>query len=302
MDVIDFENAMGAVIIFIIVTSAIPNILIIVALSRNYHQRKYRDYVLLSACSCDLIRMLISGSLIANGLLKHRFESSYEICVLEACSIRFFEFSSICHIIVLALDRYLCSMKQKYALELYLRKSYVPLSLCSIYLYAFAWALLPVLGLGKYGLQGGNVKCGLISSEDGYSKIYMGLVLLLMYLFPTAFATFVAAKIIKRVKSNKISCTSKTSRVTAISGEFAFVTEDKEQSFLVLATTITFVITWLPYDLSLTGEIFSESTANEYVEVTTTVIGQFSALIMPLVYLIFYKDLRRTVKKMTLNN
>ncbi|XP_057316762.1 parapinopsin-like [Hydractinia symbiolongicarpus] len=298
----EFETAMLIVIVVLIVFATIFNLFIITALTRSYHRRKYRDYILISAAFCDLTRILLVGSLEVRGLADQELSHGRVACILEAFFMRFFEFSSICHIFALAIDRYLCSIKQNYALVLYTKTLYIPLSLLLIYGYAFLWSVLPVFGLGRYDKQSGNIQCGLVPYKNSLGKIYMTLVLTFVFVLPISIICITALKIMKHIRTNfnsRVSCASRAS--TKSISQVDYITEDIVQVRLVIATTITFVLTWLPYDLTLAHEIYTGESANEYVEVTMTVIGQTSALIMPLIYIVLYKDLRRTIRTMRNN-
>ena len=167
-----FETSMAVVMIIIVILAIILNFLFLIGLTRRYHERRLRDYVLLSMSISDSIRILFSGTLEITGLLRHQIYYNHTACKATAFITEFLEFVAMGHLLLLVIDRYLCICKSDVALKLYGSSIYCCVYIISIYFYSCTWAVLPFFGLGEYGTQSGGVQCGLLTLSNEKSNIH----------------------------------------------------------------------------------------------------------------------------------
>ena len=291
-----FETSMAVVMIIIVILAIIFNFLVLIGLTRRYHEKRLRDYVLLSMSISDSIRILFSGTLEITGLLRHQIYYNHTACKATAFITEFLEFVAMGHLLLLVIDRYLCICKSDVALKLYASSLYCCVYIISIYFYACTWAVLPFLGLGEYGTQSGGVQCGLLTLSNEKSKINICLILVFVFIIPVIVMLFCVNKILRKIqRMNKVT----TKRVSTVRAPTLAI-QDKHQARFIIAIYLIFTISWLPYYITLAEEIF-QGNSNEYAEVTTICMGHSTAFTLPMLHIFFYTELRKTLKQLALS-
>lgn len=291
----DFETGIAVAFIVIVVSAVVLNTMVIFALLNPIHKRRLRDKLILSMSCCDLVRIVITGPLEIRGLLNHRFDEEGNICKVLSFSMYFCEYSSVAHLTLIVLDRYICTTKPYLALKLYLDPNTAIKQLVFAYSFGLFWAILPLVGVGRYGFQIPYVQCGLEPLHNTATKTYITLILICVITLSLLIAFICIHKIWKKLKSLDNNMTEvQTNQAQEMMN---YIKEDKKQLQMVLSLTIMFACTWLVYDVGLFEEIYTTNERNEYLEVTTTCIGQSSAMIAPLLCLCFYKNIRVTLRR-----
>ena len=244
---------------------------------------------------CDLLRISLTGPMEIRGLMRQGVTEDEDLCIGISFLLYMFEFASICHLLLIVLDRYICTCKPTLALKLYLKPTTIYQAIVVSYLYGQFWAVLPLLGLGKYGFQIEQLQCGLKPLHDAQSKIYIALLLLIGYLVPIGATIICFSKVWKETYSAVKPSASVNQREPKHKKDLRqYFSRDRKQMHLILALILTFIFTWFVYDLTMFEEIYIAQEANAYAEIVTTFIGQSSALITPLVILTFNSDLHKT--------
>ena len=292
----EFDIVLSYFYLCLMIISSLVNISLLLVLISPFHQRRYRDYVLISLCLADLVRILFSGSEEFKGLSNHGkvFKDHNSECQAVALVAEVFEIVSICHMLLLVLDRYLCACQPRVALKMYGRRRYVFASIFNVYFYAIFWSVLPFFGLGQYGLQANMVQCGLRTTNvQATDKIYITLLLIAIFVIPLVFIILFAYKISTKIKEKSILQKNFPNQNEIL----CYIKQDADQIKLIVAVTVVFLLTWLPYDIILAKEIYTEevSESSIYAELVTGFLGHSSALLMPLTYILFYKDLQDTI-------
>lgn len=292
----DFETAVAIIFIFIVLSSVILNLLVIIALLRPNHMKRLRDKIIISMSFCDLTRIILTGPLEIRGLLSHRFNENGHTCKVFSFFMYFCEYTSIAHLLLIILDRYMCTCKPNIALQMYLDANTFYKEVAAAYSFGLFWAMLPVFGLGTYGFQIRHVQCGLVPLHDVRTKIYITFILVCVNIFSLVIAVACIYKIWKKLKLVEQKTTIR--RISQEQEMSNYIAQDKNQLKMVLGLTIMFACTWFVYDVALFQEIYSSNARNEYLEVTTTCIGQSSAMIAPILCLCFYKEVQLAVKQL----
>lgn len=292
----EFDIVLSYFYLGLIITASVIIMSLILVLISPFHQRRYRDYVLISLCLADLVRILFSGSEEFKGLSNHGkvFKDNNSECQAVALVAEVFEIVSICHTLLLVLDRYLCACEPRMALKMYGQRRYVFASIFNVYFYAIFWSVLPLFGLGQYGLQANKVQCGLRTTKvQATDKVYITLLLIVIFVIPLVFILFFVYKISTKIKEKSALQKNFPNQNELLS----YIKQDTDHIKLVAAVTVVFLLTWLPYDITLAKEIYTEkvSEASIYAELVTGFLAHSSALLMALMYILFYKDLQDTI-------
>lgn len=292
----DFETGIAVVFIFIVFFSIVFNVLVISALLLPKYKLRFRDKLIVSMSFCDLTRIVITGPLEIRGLLNHRFGENGEVCKVISFFMYFCEYSSIAHLTLLVIDRYICTCQPHVALKIYMNHSIIYIEIVGAYCFGLFWALLPIMGLGRYGFQIPLVQCGLEPLHDVKTKAYITLILVCVNILSLVVAFTCIYKIWKKIKQTDQEITEFNGSAQA-KEMLTYIQQDKQQLNMVLGLTFMFVCTWLVYDVGLFEEIYTTNARNEYLEVSTTCIGQSSAVIAPILCMLFYNEIRVTLKR-----
>jgi len=300
-----FEEKFSAFYITLLILSVFFNGTCLLGLTRKHHQRRFRDHLFISMAICDLLRICLTAPMEIRGLLQHSLEGEENACKPIAFFMYMFEFTSISHLFMIVIDRYICTCKPTLALKLYLDRSTIFKAIAYSYIFGIIWALLPLIGVGQYGFQIHNIQCGLKPLHDVQSKVYITLVLLFIYVIPFSIALFCFYKVWKKTKSQSADIVTLDNNNHSNSERkelYDYFIKDQKQLKLILALLLTFVFTWFLYDLTLFEEIYVDKPADPYLEIISTFIGQSSAVAVPLVILCLYSDLRQTLARMVMGN
>ncbi|XP_066913485.1 melanopsin-A-like [Clytia hemisphaerica] len=292
----NFSEVFAALYIFLMIASITGNLVCLFGLTRKYHKRRFRDHFFISMVICDLLRISLTGPMEIRGLMQQQVTDE-SFCIGFSFIMSLFEFTSISHLLLVVMDRYICVCKPTLALKLYLQPTTIYKAILLSYLYGLFWSVLPLFGLGEFGFQIGELQCGLKPKHDIASKVYILLVLLIAYIVPVGITIWCFFHVWKRTKTNNNGVVTVSDESQDQKDLRKYFSSDRKQFQLILALILTFIFTWFVYDLTMFEEIYIAQEANAYAEIVTTFIGQSSALITPLAILAFYTDLQKTFMK-----
>ena len=221
-----FEEVFAVLFIISMLVSITINSLCLLGMTRRYHRRRFRDYLFISLTICDILRVVFTTPFEVRGLLNHSLSGEEFICKPISFFFYMLEFTSISHILLVVVDRYICLCRPTQALNLYLKPKRIYQAILLSYLNGCFWAFLPLVGVGSYGFQIHEIQCGLKPLHDIQSKVYICLVLILANGVPITISCVCVFLIKKKVntkigkvgvnnnnkiKNNKISTTSTNS-------------------------------------------------------------------------------------------
>ena len=296
-----FEEKFAAFYIALLVFAVFLNGVCLIGLTRKHHKRRFRDHLFISMSICDLLRICLTAPMEIRGLLQHSLVGEESACRPIAFFMYMFEFTSISHLFLIVGDRYICTCKPTLALELYLNHSTIYKAMAYSYSIGVFWAVLPLIGIGQYGFQIHNIQCGLKPLHDAKSKVYITFLLIFLYLIPFSVALFCYYKVWKKTKSQAADIVTVDNNNEDGKELYEYFVKDHKQLKLILALLLTFVFTWFLYDVTMFEEIYVDGEANAYLEIVSTFIGQSSAVIVPLVMLCLYTDLRKSLARMVID-
>ena len=326
-----FEEAFAVFFILSMMFSITINSLCLLGMTRRYHRRRFRDYLFISLTICDLFRVVFTTPFEVRGLFNHSLTGEEFVCKPISFFFYMLEFTSISHILLVVIDRYICMCRPTQALTLYLKPERIYQAISLSYLNGCFWALLPLVGLGTYGFQIHEIQCGLKPLHDVQSKVYICLVLVLANGVPITISCVCLLQIKRKVdaqignrnnnnkyKNNKISIATTNNNNNNNNGNsnennnnkrnrkeskgrkdlLMYFAKDQKQVQMILALILTFVMTWFVYDVILFEEIFFADEPNPYLEVVSNFVAHSSALFTPLIIFYYNPDLQHTFYRM----
>lgn len=310
----EFKKTFAVLFVVLMFLSIVVNVVCLMGLTRSYHKRRFRDYLFVSLNVCDILRVSLSTPLEVRGLLKHSSVETDEehLCKPISFFIYMLEFTSIAHILIIVIDRYVCVCQPTIALKIYLKRNRIYQAILLTYVNGFFWAVLPLLGLGSYGFQIDEIQCGLKALHDTNTKVYISLVLVLANGLPimSSFACLFRIKKKFNQTSANIRVSKKSTTIETdenMNGETSnnrgqkellrYFSQDQRQFQMVLTLILVFIVTWFLYDVILFEEIFFADKPNVYLEILSNFVAHSSALVNPIIILYFCSDLRITLLK-----
>ena len=284
------------------------NALCLFGMSRSYHKRRFRDYLLISLTVCDILRVSFTTPFEVRGLLNRSLSGEENVCKPISFFMYMLEFTSIAHVTVMVLDRYICMCRPTQALNIYLKPKRIGQAILLSYLNGCFWAFLPLIGLGSYGFQIHEIQCGLKPLHDIKSKAYISLVLFLANGLPITISFACLLQIKKKLNANidsvGISNNNNNNNISNSNSSLErkdrkdlliYFAKDRKQVQMILALIVSFIMTWFVYHTILFKEMFFADQPNVYLGVVSNFIAHSSALVTPIIILYFNPDLQRTL-------
>nr|AGJ70280.1 rhabdomeric opsin [Terebratalia transversa] len=226
-------------------------------------------------------------------------------CQLYAFLGSLFGITSINTMALMAIERYLTIKTNLYLMHSgTFKRNLVFVAIA--WLWALLIALMPVLGWGRYVLEGFQTTCSfdyLTKSANNLS--YIMFLMILGFCTPLACITTSYAAIFKKVFSNyKVLTQAATSNGCGAglrSGreieEKAYRTELKiiKTAFVV---TLAFLLSWLPYTIvAMLGLTRYDYLISPYVSQIPVMVAKTSAIYNPIIHVFLYPKLRKALMK-----
>nr|BAF95838.1 opsin [Cladonema radiatum]BAF95839.1 opsin [Cladonema radiatum] len=284
----------GPVILVFIVGSVFLNLLVIVGMLKKPNIA-LRDLILVSLAISDFIETVF-GSL-WEAYAKYIDSSSLFLCKMAGFGITFTALTSISHLAALAIERYLSMVHALKTYEFFADKKKAIIFIIPAWTYGTFWGGVPLLGWGGYFREPIHTfRCAvLMTSKSFLSMSYNYCLLAFCYLLPISIISICCYKVQRELKNM-------TERSEAIAGSSSAITEstkkaEKQHFLMICIVLVAFFIAWTPYAFTACWFAFFDNPPDELVTYSAT-FAKFSVVSNPIVYVIFYKDFRQTVKKM----
>ncbi|XP_053593410.1 blue-sensitive opsin [Microplitis demolitor] len=226
----------------------------------------------------------------------HGWYWSYDTCIWYAWFMSTLGLSSIGHLTVMAIERWLMIIKPMYLLSI--KASWI--LAVSVWIYAFCLSLPPLVGWGKYGFEAANLSCSVlweINDPSNHNDTYIAFLFFFGFIVPVVIIITAYIGIIRRLKK------SENFRAKSVGKRERRVT-------IMVALMITgFMVAWTPYAMfALAAQYFSFKLTG-LVSVIPSVLAKSSICYNPIIYVglnpQFHKALRdifrtRGIRKVTM--
>ena len=220
-------------------------------------------------------------------------QSNWMLCEATSAIICFFSFSMINHITALTVERLLRFLNPNLSNKISEKKHII---IIMIYAVSTFWAAAPLVGWTEYAKFIALPNCQ-VKKSDGFSKFYMGSVVILEFLTPVA---------IMVVSWGQLRSHFKTSIRTIMKYQLSIVLARKAQvkkfDKMTIQMAALFFITWFPYAMSMILYSALDIKPSFTILLTVALIAKACALINPLIYAYYYCSKYFTFQQIFENN
>jgi len=281
-------------IVLIISLSFFLNTLVIIVMLKKATPTSIRDIIIISLACGDIFESLVGYS---THLFKiaNNGEGGMIACKLVDFAITFSSTSSIYHLVALTVERY-CSILYTLSAHQFLNKStHAMYFLVPAWLQGLFWASSPLFGWGGHEREYREpYSCSVVSvNKSEFSMGYAYGRIVSNYFIPIAIISFFCITVQRQIK--RMSCTS-----LKVAGKDSNVTHcaqkaEKQHFIMVVVIVAAFFIAWSPYTMCMIWLAVYQNIPVQLIA-SAAFFAKLSVLTNPIIYSIFYKEFRTTVK------
>ncbi|KAI4802230.1 hypothetical protein KUCAC02_020082 [Chaenocephalus aceratus] len=282
----------GCYLLVIAVLSIVGNLLILIMAVKRSSRMKPPELLSVNLAVTDLGAAVAMYPLSVAAAWNHHWLGGDALCLYYALAGFFFGVASIMNLTIMAIVRFVVSLNLSPNEKIGWRK--VKILCLWVWLYGLIWALLPVLGWGRYGPEPFGLSCSLAWGQmkhEGFTfvvslftfNLVLPSIIILCCYFGIAIKLFFTYK--KSISNiNRVPKNIKLHR-----------------RLLVIAVLVSFgfIVCWTPYAIVSMWSILGDSSnIPPEVSLLPCMFAKSSTVYNPLIYYIFSKSFRREVKQL----
>ena len=268
-------------------------------LSIFYHIRDKidaKDILLVSLAISDLLQSIFGYPLEIVTAPKGKWIFGSDACIFSGFSVTFLGLVSISHLVCLAAERYISIAKPFLAERITRKPRYTVFISIVSWIYAFFWAILPVLGISSYTLEG-KTRCSLNwKGKSRADRVYICLLFVFCFVLPVfmmGIFSISVAKELRRMLKSALRQTGKQSQMVKDT-----YTACRSNSVLVLIMITAFLMAWTPYAaLSLKSVVSPNSYLPRELGMAAAILAKSSPMLNAVIYTLVYKKFRGALRK-----
>ncbi|XP_056150165.1 opsin-5-like [Lampris incognitus] len=283
----------GFYLLIIAVLSIIGNLLVLIMAFKRSSSMKPPELLSVNLAVTDLGAAVTMYPLAVASAWSHHWLGGDTTCVYYGLAGFFFGVASIMNLTVIAIVRFFVSFSLLSPREKISRVKVKILCLWT-WLYALLWALLPILGWGRYGPEPSGLSCSLAwgnMKDEGFSfvismfsfNLVMPSVIIICCYFGIAIKLYLAQK-------NSLSHSNHIPNIVRM-----------HRRLLIIAVLISagFIGCWAPYGVVSMWSLYRDSaTIPPEVSLLPCMFAKSSTVYNPLIYYTFSKSFKREVKQL----
>ncbi|KAJ0061200.1 hypothetical protein NL108_013315 [Boleophthalmus pectinirostris] len=275
------------------VFSIVGNLLVLIMAFKRSSKMKPPELLSVNLAVTDLGAAITMYPLAVASAWSHHWLGGHATCVYYAMAGFLFGVASIMNLVILAIVRFIVSLNMHSPKEKISWRN-VKLMCVGIWLYALLWAVLPLLGWGRYGPEPFGLSCSLAwgdMREEGFSFVISMFVFNL--LLPTVIIVGcyfgISIKLYVTYKKAGLSYNRMPNIIKL------------HRRLLIIAVLISagFICCWTPYGLVSLWSIFrgSRSIPPE-ISLLPCMFAKSSTVYNPLIYYFFSRSFKSEVNKL----
>ncbi|XP_047244477.1 opsin 8, group member b [Girardinichthys multiradiatus] len=283
----------GCYLLVLTVLSIVGNLLVLIMAFRRSSRMKPPELLSVNLAVTDLGTAITMYPLAVASAWSHHWLGGDVSCIYYGLAGFFFGIASIMNLTILAIVRFVVSLnlhspKQKISWKK------VKILCMWTWLYALIWALLPILGWGRYGPEPFGLSCSLAWGQmkhEDFSfvisifslNLLVPCVIIIFCYFGIALRLYFAYK--KSMNNNHVPNIIKLHRRLLI---------------IAVLISIGFIGSWAPYGLvSLWSVLNDSSNIPPEVSLLPCMFAKSSTVYNPLIYYFFSQSFKREVKQLS---
>ena len=286
----------GVVLTLVTVLSIVLNSLALFIFFIIRNKLDFKDILLISLALSDLLQAVLGYPVEITATLQGKWMYGSDTCVFSGFSLTFLGLVSISHLVCLAAERYVSIVKPFFGEIIYRRRRYAVCVSVASWIYAFFWAILPIMGISSYTFESETVCSINWKGKSRANKVYISLLFVFCYLLPvTIMATMFSLVVIelRQMLQNSQRMTGQDSQMVRDTYKVA-----KINSLLVLTMITAFLVAWTPYAaVSLRSVVSPHSYMRREFEMTIAIFAKSSTVFNAVIYTLVYKKFRQALWK-----
>ncbi|XP_074541231.1 opsin 8, group member b [Halichoeres trimaculatus] len=283
----------GCYLLVIAVLSIVGNLLVIMMAFKRSSRLKPPELLSVNLALTDLGAAITMYPMAVASAWSHRWLGGDATCIYYGLAGFFFGIASIMNLTILAIVRFIVSLNLHSPREKISWKT-VKLLCLWIWLYALIWALLPILGWGRYGPEPFGLSCSLAwaqMKEEGFSFVIsvfsLNLVAPSMIIICCYFGITINLFFTYKKSMNN------SKRIPNI------IKLHRRLLSIAVLVSIGFIGCWAPYSFVSLWSIFRDSsTIPPEVSLLPCMFAKSSTVYNPLIYYLFSQSFKKEVKQM----
>ncbi|XP_029011729.1 parapinopsin a [Betta splendens] len=261
------------------------NVLVIVVTLRHRQLRQPLSLALVNLAVCDLGCAVFGGLPTTLTSAMGYFSLGRVGCVLEAFAVAFFGIASLCTIGIISVERYIVVCHPMGAVLFKTRHALAALLLS--WLWSLLWNAPPLLGWGRYELEGVHVSCAPSwSSRDAGTASYIVTYFLLCFAGPFCVIVVSYLRLLWTLRQ--------VTKLQVSGGGGGGISRVEVQvARMVVAMVLAFLLTWLPYaSMALAVILDSGLRIDPVVATIPAFLAKSSTVYNPIIYVFMNKQFR----------
>eukprot|EP00794_Sanderia_malayensis_P020112 gene20112-22083_t len=285
-----------------IVLSTLFNAIVFIVFMKQVTEWKLKDLLIVSMAASDALQTLLGYTTeIAAISLREKFDTymlGIHLCRASGFILTFLALSSICHLAMLAYDRYLAVCKPFTMHQIQESPKKMHGILLSTWLYSLAWSIFPFLNWSGYELEADAMRCSINwASKQLKNRLYIVCLFLFCFFVPIFIMIFSFTKVKTEIKRMQVRAANLTGTLSQAAMETTKA--EKKHSRLAVFLCAIFVVMWLPYALlSFWAAFFDHmATVPKFLGTAAAMIAKSSTIVNPIVYSFWHTSFRRSLMR-----
>uniref|UniRef100_A0A3P9IGL8 Parapinopsin b n=1 Tax=Oryzias latipes TaxID=8090 RepID=A0A3P9IGL8_ORYLA len=266
------------------IPAIVLNATVIIVSLMHKQLRQPLNYALVNMAVADLGTAMTGGVLsVVNNALGY-FSLGRTGCVMEGFAVSLCGITSLCTVALIAVERMFVVCKPLG--QMTFQKKHAVGGIVLSWLWSLTWNVPPLLGWGRYELEGVGTSC----APDWHSKDPSNVSYILAY-FAVCFA--VPFALIVGSYTKLMWTLHQVSRMTCVEGGAVAKGEMKVASMVVLMV-LTFLVAWLPYTILALLVVYSpDIKIHPLVDTVPVYMAKSSTVYNPIIYIYLNNQFRR---------
>ncbi|XP_055088026.1 opsin 8, group member b [Periophthalmus magnuspinnatus] len=283
----------GCFILVVAVFSIVGNLLVLIMAFKRSSKMKPPELLSVNLAVTDLGAAITMYPIAVASAWSHHWLGGRATCVYYAWAGFLFGVASIMNLVILAIVRFIVSLNMHSPKEKISWRN-VKLMCVLIWLYALLWAVLPLMGWGRYGPEPFGLSCSLAwgdMREDGFSFVIS------MFVFNLLLPTIIIIGCYFGI-SIKLYATYRKAGLS-YNRMPNIIKLHRRLLIIAILMSVSFIGCWTPYGLVSLWSIFrgSKSIPPE-ISLLPCMFAKSSTVYNPLIYYFFSRSFKSEVNKL----
>ncbi|XP_015246089.1 PREDICTED: parapinopsin-like [Cyprinodon variegatus] len=275
---------LSIIMAFFTIPAIVLNATVIIVSLMNKQLRQPLNYALVNMAVADLGTAMTGGVLSVINNAQGYFSLGRTGCVMEGFAVSLCGITSLCSVALIAIERMFVVCKPLGPITF--QKRHAVGGIVLSWLWSFTWNLPPLVGWGKYELEGVGTSCAPDwHNTDPNNVSYIIAYFAVCFAFPFTLILISYAKLLWTLHQ--------VSKMTCVEGG-AVAKGEMKVACMVILMVLSFLISWLPYaSLAMFVVCRPEAKIHPLVGTVPVYLAKSSTAYNPIIYILLNKQFRK---------